>query len=53
MKSLPLFLVVTNDANGLLPRVKTQTAQDLKAFLSWDKFHVPEGADSYERSRKQ
>jgi len=45
-------LIVTSDAEGFLPRIKTQTAQDLKAFLNWDKFHVPEGADSYERSRK-
>ncbi|MFA2532194.1 type VI secretion system tip protein VgrG, partial [Pseudomonas chlororaphis subsp. aurantiaca] len=62
VKSLKVAFIVPNEAapliskgnaDGLHPRIQTDTAQPVKAHLLWDELVVPPGADDYETSRKK
>jgi type VI secretion system secreted protein VgrG len=45
--------IMETDADGRLPRIKTDAPADVQVHLAWDKITVPEGADDYERSRNK
>ncbi|WP_080710539.1 type VI secretion system tip protein VgrG [Pseudomonas chlororaphis] len=53
LPSLTAPLIFKSDADGHSPQVEAQTVQTAKVHLLWDDFDVPDGADDYERSRKQ
>jgi type VI secretion system secreted protein VgrG len=45
-------LIFHSDANGHSPQTKADSIQTADVHLIWDDFGVPDGADDYERSRK-
>ncbi|AZC63463.1 type VI secretion system Vgr family protein [Pseudomonas chlororaphis] len=53
LPSLTAPLIFKSDADGHSPQVEAQAVQTAKVHLLWDDFDVPDGADDYERSRKQ
>jgi type VI secretion system secreted protein VgrG len=42
-----------SDADGLHPRVQTDSKEPVQAHLVWDELSVPSGADDYEASRNK
>ncbi|MGE7955913.1 type VI secretion system tip protein VgrG [Pseudomonas sp. NPDC089530] len=53
LPSLTAPLIFKSNADGHSPQVEADTVQTAKVHLLWDDFDVPDGADDYERSRKQ